>query len=252
MILNAISLADRHAMAATGLALLAFMLLASCGGGASESSTVAASPVNFDTGQTLCYDDTSVVACGAMTHPRQDAEFGRDAEATANTLSKAGAGAAGFDYTKVCMNGMLNCVGGVSHNAVPAATDWACTKDNVTGLTWSLQTGDDNWDNGINAANNLAASNHFSNANVASRCGFSTGWRLPTRRELLSLVHSGLALSPSVDVDFFPATLSAVYLTSDPHAQQPTDVWHVDFTDGHTTSSGKGLQVAVRLVRSRQ
>ena len=59
-----------------------------------------------DTGQTLCYDGSNVLAvCSnanagdTATYPRQDGRFGRDAQAAKGTLPKIGAGAAGFDYT---------------------------------------------------------------------------------------------------------------------------------------------------------
>ena len=60
-------------------------------------------PLN-DTGQTLCYDGSALVACtagntgNAATHPGQDGRFGRDAAQAAGALPpKTGGGAAGFD-----------------------------------------------------------------------------------------------------------------------------------------------------------
>ena len=228
----------------TGVSML-FVLatLAACVGGASA-------PLN-DTGQTLCYDNTVAIACSASAFPRQDALFGRDAQATAGTLIKAGAGAAGFDYTKVCMNGALNCAGAASNAAAPTPDEWACTKDNRTNLTWSLQTGDDTWNNAASAANALVVPNHFSNANAAARCGFSTGWRLPTRRELLSIMHNG-TYGPSIDTGNFPNTASGSYWSSDTYAPNTAYAWGVHTYFGFTDREFKGLSNAVRLVRSRQ
>lgn len=57
-----------------------------------------------DTGITKCADDSSNdVPCNNI--PDQDAETGRDAQQTAGTLSKAGGGSAGFDFTKLGTNG---------------------------------------------------------------------------------------------------------------------------------------------------
>ena len=49
-----------------------------------------------------------------------------------------GGGAAGFDYTKIANNGTTLGAGAILGTA---ATDWACTKDNITGLTWEVKTG---------------------------------------------------------------------------------------------------------------
>src|ERR1035437_8233635 len=95
----------------------------------------AAGPTGLlnDTGQTTCYNGSAMVACSsantgdAAAYPRQDGRFGRDAAAPA----KIGGGAAGFDFSKVCMNGNLNCSGSANTSASPAAAEWACTKDNV-------------------------------------------------------------------------------------------------------------------------
>lgn len=97
-----------------------------------------------DTGQTVCYNASFVaVPCSATVggdgrvNPRQDGRYGRDAAAGAGQLSKIGAGSAGFDYTKIANNGSV-----LAANAAlgTGPTDWACTKDNVTGLIWEVKT----------------------------------------------------------------------------------------------------------------
>ena len=177
--------------------------------------------------------------------------FGRDAQATAGTLIKTGAGAAGFDYTKVCMNGTLNCAGAADTDSEPTANRWACTKDNRTNLTWSLQAGNDTWDNATSAANALVAPNHFSRANAAARCGFSTGWRLPTRRELLSIVHHGI-FNPSIDIGNFPGTSASAYWSGATYAPNTAVAWYVNFYGGFTSAGGGDSSYAVRLVRGGQ
>lgn len=200
--------------------------------------------LNPDTGQTLCYNNTAAADCATVaadggTHPRQDARFGRDAQFLAGTLVKTGAGAAGFDYTNVCMNGTLNCAGPASNAAAPAATDWACTKDNHTNLTWSLQTQSDTW---ANATNTLPTA-----ANTATRCGLNSGWRLPTQRELLSLAHHGVH-SPAIDSAAFPGTLNNSYWSSDTYAPFPTYARTVQFFAGLTATNSKTVGMPVRLV----
>ena len=202
-----------------------------------------------DTGQFQCDDGNStLVACShantgnAAAYPRQDGRFGRDAA----TRPKLGAGAAGFDFSKICTDGSdcsAQTIGNVTAN--PASTDWACTKDNVTNLLWSLQSQDPvTW--------TVASSASYPDAghNSASRCGFSTGWRLPTTLELTSIVHNGLASSPVVDVDYFPGTQSTWYWTSEIVVRDPSTAWIINFYDGETSANSKSVLYPVRLVRS--
>ncbi len=223
-------------------------------------ATIATKTKINDTGQTRCYNDTVEVDCAtlAATHPRQDALFGRDAQAAAGTLTKTGAStgtgsnATGFDFTRVCMDGSLNCATAASNAADPALTDWACTKDNNTGLTWSLETQVAVW---AEATTTLPAA-----ANAAIRCGFSD-WRLPTRRELLSIVHNDAVSpanyekSPAIDTAYFPATVlnsggSRHYWSNDTYALFPICAWGVYFAGGSTVAFNKTFPGAVRLVRS--
>ena len=209
-----------------------------------------------DTGQILCYDDTTTAACTSSSHPRQDGRFGRDRAG----MAKVGGGAAGFDFTKICWNGTAegsgSCTGtlvantGASASATPA-TDWACTKDNHTQLIWSLQTVSSiNWAN----ANSTAGGSPIAAHNTANRCGFSTGWRVPTRRELLSIVHHGFKQSgkAGIDLDYFPGTQSNFYWSSDRYARglPDSDAWVVYFDGGLANTKGKTNAFHVRLVRS--
>ncbi|WOP16490.1 DUF1566 domain-containing protein [Ottowia sp. SB7-C50] len=215
-------------------------------------------PLN-DTGQSRCFDGTSLVACTATNtgdtaaYPRQDGRFGRDAQATFGALSKVGGGAAGFDFTRICWNGAAEgtagCTGTLVANGTGTAsatptTDWACTRDNVTGLVWSLQTQTATW--------TAAAAAAYPNAghNSATRCGYSSGWRLPTRRELLSIVNYGV-WNPAIDSDYFPLTNSAFYLTGDFFFQPETGrVWAMDFKDGSGFITSLDYSSSIRLIRA--
>ncbi|MFM2449686.1 MAG: hypothetical protein RIS44_2136 [Pseudomonadota bacterium] len=218
-----------------------------------------------DTGQTTCYNaSNAAVACDAATtgntgtRPHQDGRYGRDAAASVGALQKTGGGAAGFDFSCVLWNGTVingpNCTAGLVANITgiassTPATDWACTKDNVTGLVWSLQTqGPVNW--------NTATGATYANAghNTASRCGFSTGWRLPTTRELLSIVHNGLSTGPMVDATYLPSTQNNQYgyWTSETAAFNPAYAWFVYFINALSSAYFKTDFHFVRLVRSGQ
>lgn len=224
------------------------------------SSAQAAGPTGLlnDTGQTQCDNGGNVLgACNAAstgdgtTLPRQDGRFGRDVASP----TKVGGGAAGFDFSKVCFNGDVQgsgtCTGALVANTSAAATgtpstDWACSRDNVTNLIWSLQTQSATW--------NAASAGTYPDAghNGASRCGFNTGWRLPTRRELLSIVHNGLAVAPMVDANYFPGTVSDFYWTSDTYAPGPSLAWVVYFDNGSAYAGNESYSLYIRLVRSGQ
>ena len=219
-------------------------------------------PLN-DTGQMQCVNNagTWAAACdagstgNAATHPGQDGRFGRDAAQAAGALPpKTGGGAAGFDFTRLCWNGHpqghAQCAGTLVANttgtvSAPPATDWTCTRDNVTGLVWSLQTQSATW--------NAATASTYPDAghNTPTRCGYDTGWRLPTRRELLSIVHNG-AYSPAIDQTYFPGTASSWYWSSDTYAPDPAVAWGVFFYDGFAGADGKAGTNSTRLVRSGQ
>lgn len=197
-----------------------------------------------DTGQARCNNGTTLVTCTAANtgdaapYPRQDGRFGRDAAAPA----KVGGGVVGFDFTKVCQNGTLNCAGSANTTASPAAAEWACTKDNVTNLVWSLESGNGDW-------TTYASTTLPTATNTANRCGYNSGWRLPTGNELLSIVHFD-ASAPSIDVNYFPGTSSSAYWTSDTYAPIPSSAWGVSFFQGHTDPYAKASSARVRLVRS--
>ncbi len=226
------------------------------------SGSFAAGPTGWlnDTGQVECVNDVAPVAmvtCAAAlagdagTLPRQDGRFGRDVAAPV----KIGGGVAGFDFTRMCWSGAVEgsatCTGTLVANttavkSAAAATDWACTKDNVTNLIWSLQTQRSSW--------TLASATTYANAghNTPKRCGFSTGWRLPTSAELLSIVHNGLAVGPMVDILFFPSMSSSWYWSSesDVSATDKPNAWVVYFGDGESNSDVKSKANSVLLVRS--
>lgn len=212
-------------------------------------------PLN-DTGQLQCVDASNQWAvCNAANtgnaaiYPGQDGRYGRDRA----PLAKIGGGVEGFDFTRMCWNGQTEggaqCVGTLVANGTATAagsnTDWACTRDNVTGLVWSLQTQSATW--------NVAAAVGYSDAghNSAARCGYATGWRLPTRRELFSLMHYGAASPPLIEQTYFPGTQS-FYWTSDVYAPDASLAWRVYFNDGYIGPVLKTTSGPVRLVRSGQ
>lgn len=210
-----------------------------------------------DTGLDRCWDGSALVICSptnsgnAAVHPRQDARFGRDPTAAAGQLNKVGAGDKGFDFTRVCMSGEMAGQGACPANQVQGtgANQWACTRDNVTHRIWSLDRTIYDW---VSATTTYPAA-----MNASNRCGYNTGWRLPTRRELFSIVHSGRS-NPTIDTAYFPgtpiisppATWDAYYWSGDIFAVALTEAWVVDFEAGYTFAWAQTHYHYARLVRS--
>ena len=91
--------------------------------------------------------------------------------------------------------------------------------------------------------------------NAVDLCGETANdWRLPTVRELLGIVHNGLPnfSTAMIDVNYFPATQSNWYWTSDTFAPDPSFAWIVLFYDGDSGANYKTDSGYVRLVRSGQ
>lgn len=228
------------------------------------ASAAQAAPTELlnDTGQTQCADASdALVGCDSATTgdsgvgPRQDGRFGRDVA----TPAKIGGGDAGFDFSKVCFNGAVEgtvtgpatCTGTLVANTSDTAsdtpaTDWACTKDNVTNLVWSLQSQAASWD--AAAVSTYPEAGH----NSISRCGFDSGWRLPTVRELLGIVHNGKPTLLKIDTSYFPDTQVNAYWTSETYVLDPSHAWFVNFNGGSSRAQYKTDTSFVRLVRSGQ
>ena len=231
-----------------------------------------------DSGQTLCDDGTNtLVTCDnsnsgdASTMPRQDGRFGHDPAADAGAVSKVGGGEAGFDYTTI--------------------SALECVQDNITGLMWEVKTTDSglrdqNWtyswfsdaSRGDDTANELNAGDagtensgicynqydvstnaagdfcdtagYVAAVNTANFCGYSD-WRLPSRRELKSIVHFGTS-SPVIESSYFPNTVTGYFYSASSQAANPGSAWHVRFDKGGEYSGSKSSSNYVRLVRGVQ
>jgi len=218
-----------------------------------------------DTGITTCSDaSNNGIECPVTGFEGQDAEYGRDAQAAAGTLTKVGAGSGGFDFTKLDANG----------NALSAsATEWSCVKDNHTGLVWEVKTDDgglrdkDNtysWYNstGINDGGRAGIENggscpdtgscdtekYAASVNSVSLCGFNN-WQMPTREELLSLIDYS-TLEPSIDTGYFLNTKSSQYWSLSANAMYDDGYARImDFSSGSANFHEKLRSNSVRLVK---
>ncbi len=187
-----------------------------------------------DTGQTRCYalDNAEVPCDEAHTGdhsplPRQDARYGRDAATALGLLPKIGGGEHGFDFTRICASGDIEGEGTCplsppmpANLENPGTNDWACVRDNLTGLTWTLG-------NPVRAtwteASTTDEGGYIHRANASARCGLASGWRLPANREGFTIAHLGRRL-PAVDPAYFPVMVA--------HATDGTSFWTSDVDAG--------------------
>lgn len=203
----------------------------------------------------------------------QDCELGRDA-----AYPDSADGHAGFSFRKIAADG----------TELPAdATEWHCVLDAVTGLMWEnkstgdgekgnggLHDADDvfswyNTDSSTNGGNigdwNRDGADCFGyqpgnpasfcntqafveRVNQQALCSFSD-WRLPTLRELTSVVNFGRN-QPAIDTTYFPHTIPWAYWSVDPTAEFPEHARLLNFRFG---MNGVGMRIDrnhVMLVRN--
>ena len=112
--------------------------------------------------------------------------------------------------------------------------------DNATGLMWAQATAPDAlvWRDALAWCENLALA------------GYSD-WRLPTIKELESLMDDGSDGS-QISLAYFPDTVSSYYWTSTTNAYYTEDAWVVNFSYGHNSYGNKAGTYYVRAVRGGQ
>jgi len=116
-------------------------------------------------------------------------------------------------------------------------------KDNVTGLEWQQATapGTYTWQQAIDYCNNLSL-------------GGKDDWRLPTIKELSTLVDSSIPYpGPTINTSYFPNTVASDYWSSTTLADNTSYAWDVYFYSGHVYYYDKALNGGyVRAVRGGQ
>ncbi len=246
--------------------------------GANHSVTARFTPLAplNDTGITGCSNGNSDgLACDNADlltdqYPGQDAEHGRDANAATNSSAD---GHAGFSFTKLDPSGHP-----LANQSVPyATTPWSCVRDQVTHLTWEVKADDGglhdkNWTyswyspdlggtpGGGLCGGTLPVSGPYTGCDTYSfaqyvdhhggLCGF-TDWRVPTSRELQSLVdYSVHPAGPTVDTGYFPnMDTGDPYWSSSPYVSLSGYAWVVDYVFGYVYGTEENDDHHVRLVR---
>ena len=192
-----------------------------------------------DTGQTKSYTNT----------------FGEDHDYTINQPS----------YTKLAAGGIP-----LPDNA----TEWAMVRDEVTGLVWEEKhaMGDganysdsndaDNtyaWYDNNSATNGGGAGipgdgtdtmDFIRTLNAANYGGFSD-WRLPTVKELQSIVDYSMPYT-TINITYFLNTVASGYWASTTFANLTNNAWYVNFNNGYVYYNFKTYYNYVRAVRSGQ
>jgi hypothetical protein len=163
-------------------------------------------------------------------------------------------------------------------------SDWACTKDNKTGLIWEIKTSNglyfdwlrdfkkvySNYSYGqtdhdshgnITGYGTLYNSDVFvKDINTKSLCGASN-WRLPTKEELMTLVvcqdgkydedggcvYINLTNEPTINSTYFPNTQRESFWTSSVYGI--CCAYYVNFLNGYSNIEIKYMNFSVRLVR---
>ena len=180
-----------------------------------------------DTGQTGSYTDT----------------FGDDSDYLINPPS----------YTKLDAQG---------NDLTDSDTEWTMVRDNVTGLIWEVKTGDGNIHDSDNAYTWQDAQDVFIGELNSRQFGGFSDWRVPSVKELSSIVNSGTYCC-AMNTDYFPNTnssddwSSSGYWSFTTNASDRDVAWLVyfDFGDvdaGSYVNYDKSNSYYVRAVRGVQ
>lgn len=93
-----------------------------------------------------------------------------------------------------------------------------------------------------------AAKTYCASAAVSSALG-GTGWRLPTIKELQTVIDFNQATGPLIDPTAFPGTSTGGVWSSTPTVGSATQSWAVFFSNGDTGTLENMYASSVRCVR---
>jgi len=111
--------------------------------------------------------------------------------------------------------------------------------DQKTGLTWQQST--------VNTTYSYGDAMTYCSGNTPALPG--SGWRLPTMKELLSIVDDRAATPPTLDTAFFLSAQAGWYWTGTPSALMASNVWIVTFGNGGVFSKDITLPATTAYIR---
>jgi len=198
-----------------------------------SNAIVWAMPVP-DTGQSKCYDTKVEIPCPSPGQPF----YGQDGNYTINSPS----------YTKLDGSGSV---------LPDSAVAWSMVKDNVTGLIWENKTDDGSIHDKDNKY--LLNDSKFIDTLNSVHFGGYTDWRLPTIKELASIVDinkstpypEAVGAGAVIDTGYFPNTISSYYLSSTTNTFNSA-AWGIFFYNGYVTMLSESSCWYVRAVRGGQ
>ena len=132
-------------------------------------------------------------------------------------------------YTKLDENG---------NNLPDEATEWAMVRDNVTALIWEVKNSEDDipdydnphdtdntytWYDGVTGTTGDGTDTYdFTNKLNAAQFGGFSDWRLPTVKELCSIINKDITY---LNTEYFPSTPGSFYWSSTTDAQDIDSAW---------------------------
>jgi len=146
---------------------------------------------------------------------------------------------------------------------------WSCVHDRSTNLIWEVKSSEQSlhythytyaWLNSDDVTLNhgkqdkpctiqpCSSSTYIQSTNKEGLCGL-TGWRLPSREELRSLVDYSIRYpGPTIEIAFFPNTVNQFYWSATPNANNNESAWGIGFSFGYDYAYFKSNLAHLRLV----
>ncbi|MBU0680657.1 MAG: DUF1566 domain-containing protein [Proteobacteria bacterium] len=182
-------------------------------------------------GQTTCYDATgAVIACAGTG---QDGELLTGVIWPTPRFIDNGDGTVTDNLTGLMWMTEANCIGNVNP---------AFDADGTAGDGIVL------WQHGLDFVTAVNATTYDCNVTISY-----TDWRLPNRKELLSLIDFGQSNPALPSGHPFTGVVSSDYWTSSSAVTLPDDAWCVNFQYGYSSAKLKGVSpVLVWPVRAGQ